>query len=443
MSAVLLIAIKEVKQRILNRSFILMLFLVPTMILSMVYFLVKAADEGKKNVHVLIADPGNILQGVISSKDASNVNYSFVSDYLEIEEFKIGKRFQEYDVLLEVNEKVLNNKKVFVFHRDFLSNNIQGSIRYTFERRVEEVLISEFSDLSIDEFRQLKQPLNVDFRSIDNPTNSSSNKAGWVGYFFGMVIMLVTLFYGLSILRGIAREKADRVVEVVVSIVRPYQLMLGKVIGIGTAAIIQIGFWVLFVFLGLYALQDILFSDFFIDASLTASQVSEGANEILQSEFNRIRNNEMIHLIYDRIDLALMLPFFFVFFLATYLFYGALFSLIGAAMGSEGDGQIFILPTVFLVLFTIIAGYFMLNNPESQLFVYGQFIPFTLPMFVMIKLSMGYAVGSGYLIWISLLIMIFSIILMLWIAGRIFKVSLLSYGHRLTLRGLFKWFLSK
>ncbi len=79
-------------------------------------------------------------------------------------------------------------------------------------------------------------------------------------------------------------------------------------------------------------------------------------------------------------------------------------------------GNSFILPTVFLVLFTIIAGYFMLNNPESQLFVYGQFIPFILPMFVMIQLSMGYAVGSGYLIWISLFIMIFSIILMLWIA---------------------------
>jgi ABC-2 type transport system permease protein len=219
MSGIMLIAIKEIKQRILNRSFILMLLLVPMMILSMVYFLVKASDEGKKNVQVLIADPGNILQGVISSKGSSNVNYSFVSDYLEIEEFKIGKRFQEYDVLLEVNEKVLNNKKVFVFHRDFLSNNIQSSIRYTFERRVEEVLISEFSDLSIDEFRQLKQPLNVDFRSIDNPTNSSSNKAGWVGYFFGVIIMLVTLFYGLSILRGIAREKAERVVEVVVSIV--------------------------------------------------------------------------------------------------------------------------------------------------------------------------------------------------------------------------------
>jgi ABC-2 type transport system permease protein len=443
MNAVVLIALKEIKQRMLNRSFLFMLFLVPLMIISMVYFLVKAADEGKKNVHVLIADPGDILQGVISSKESPNVNYSFVSDYLEIDEFKNGKRYQEFDVLLELNEKVLNNKKVFVFYRDYISSPIQGAIRYTFERRVEEVLISEFSDLSIDEFRQLKQPLNMDFRSIHNPTNSKANNAGWVGYFFGAIIMLVTLFYGLSILRGIAKEKAERVVEVVVSIVRPSQLMLGKIIGIGAAAIIQIGFWVLFVFTGLYALQDLLFSDFFIDQSLTGAQVSDGAGEILQSEFNRIRNNEMIHLIYDRINLSLLLPFFFLFFGVGYLFYGAFFSLIGAAMGSEGDGQLFILPMIFIVVFTLFAGYLSLSNPESDLANYAQFIPFTLPMFVMIKLSMGYAVGSGYLIWISLLIMIFSIILMLWIASRIFKVSLLSYGHRLSLRGLFKWFLSK
>lgn len=443
MNAVVLIALKEIKQRMLNRSYLFMLFLVPLMIISMVYFLVKASDEGKKNVHVLIADPGDILQGVISSKESPNVNYSFVSDYLEIDEFKNGKRYQEFDILLELNEKVLNNKKVFVFYRDYISSTIQGAIRYTFERRVEEVLISEFSDLSINEFRQLKQPLNVDFRSIHNPTNSKTNNAGWVGYFFGAIIMLVTLFYGLSILRGIAKEKAERVVEVVVSIVRPSQLMLGKIIGIGAAAIIQIGFWVLFVFTGLYALQDLLFSDFFIDQSLTGAQVSDGAGEILQSEFNRIRNNEMIHLIYDRINLSLLLPFFFLFFGVGYLFYGAFFSLIGAAMGSEGDGQLFILPMIFIVVFTLFAGYLSLSNPESDLANYAQFIPFTLPMFVMIKLSMGYAVGSGYLIWISLLIMIFSIILMLWIASRIFKVSLLSYGHRLSLRGLFKWFLSK
>ena len=120
MRSILLISWKEIRQRVFNRSFVLSLILGPVFILTCVYILVKAADEGKKNVHVLIADPGDILQGVISSKEDPNVQYSFVSDYLEIDEFAQGKPYQDFDALLEVNEKVLNNKKVFIFYRDYL-----------------------------------------------------------------------------------------------------------------------------------------------------------------------------------------------------------------------------------------------------------------------------------------------------------------------------------
>ena len=115
MKSILLISWKEIKQRVLNRSFVLSLILGPVFILTCVYLLVKAADEGKKNVHVLIADPGDILQGVISSKEDPNVRYSFVSDYLEIEEFSKGIPYQDFDALLEVNEKVLNKCENSVF----------------------------------------------------------------------------------------------------------------------------------------------------------------------------------------------------------------------------------------------------------------------------------------------------------------------------------------
>jgi ABC-2 type transport system permease protein len=268
MKSILLISWKEIKQRVLNRSFILSLILGPIFILTCVYLLVKAADEGKKNVHVLIADPGDILQGVISSKENPNVRYSFVSDYLGIDEFSLGKPYQSFDVLLEVNEKVLNNKKVFIFYRDYLSNRVQNSIRFTFERRIEEVLIEEFSDLTVDAFRQLKQPLNLDFRSIKNPTNSNEGEAGWVGYFFGSIIIFFTLFYGMSILRGVAREKANRVVEVMVSIVSPSQLMMGKIIGVGSAALLQLVVSLVLILCGLYFFQEFLFSDFFLNQSL-------------------------------------------------------------------------------------------------------------------------------------------------------------------------------
>ncbi len=439
MKSILLISWKEIKQRVLNRSFVLSLILGPVFVLTCVYLLVKAADEGKKNVHVLIADPGDILQGVISSKEDPNVRYSFVSDYLEIEEFSKGIPYQDFDALLEVNEKVLNNKKVFIFYREYLSNPVQHSIRFTFERRVEEVLIEEFSDLTVDDFRQLKQPLNLDFRSITNPTNSNEGEAGWVGYFFGAVIILFTLFYGMSILRGVAREKANRVVEVMVSIISPTQLMMGKIIGVGAAAILQLVFSFFLIFCGLYLFQEFLFSDFFLNQSLWGAQVSEGANELLQNEFQRVRNNEVIHLLYDRINLTLMLPFFFLFFLISYVFYGAFFSLIGAAMGSEGDGQVLILPLVLVLLFSLFAGYFMVLNPTSQFSSLCQFIPFIAPMAVMVKLSMGYAIGEGYLLWISFLILLLSSLLILWIAEKVFKSSLLSFGHRLSLKSLFRW----
>ncbi len=439
MRSVFLISWREIKQRILNRSFLLMLLLGPLLILSLFYFLVQAADEGKQQVNVLIADPGDLLEGIISSRENPTVHYSFISDYVTLTEFKSGKVYQDYDVLMEVNEKVLNNKKVFVFYRDYLSNTIQNSLRFTLERRIEEVIIEEFSDLTVESYRQMKQPLNIDFRNLENPTNSKMGDAGWVGYFFGTLIILFTLFYGMSILRGIAREKSNRVVEVLVSVVSPGQLMLGKIIGVGISALVQLLFWLLVISLGLWALQGVFFSDFFLSESFLGMHFSDGAHEALQTEFTRVRNNEMIHLIYDRVNLGLILPFFFLFFLSSYVFYGAFFSLIGAAMGSERDGQVFILPLVLLLIFTLIAGCFMVMNPDSEFTAICQYIPFTSSMAVMVHLAMGYAVGTGYLIWISLLILLFSTVIMLWLASKVFKRSLLAYGHQINLKSVFRW----
>ena len=113
-----------------------MLFVGPFLVLTLAYFLVKANDQGKKELTVLIADPGNIMEGVISSKDNASVNYYFVDGYLELDEFKLGKDYQRFDVLIEINEKVLNNKKVFVFYRDFLSSDVKNVIKFNTERRM-------------------------------------------------------------------------------------------------------------------------------------------------------------------------------------------------------------------------------------------------------------------------------------------------------------------
>lgn len=439
MSQSWIIAMRELRERVLNKSFLTMLFVGPFLVLTLAYFLVKANDQGKKELTVLIADPGNIMEGVISSKDNASVNYYFVDGYLELDEFKLGKDYQRFDVLIEINEKVLNNKKVFVFYRDFLSSDVKNVIKFNMERRMEEVLVHEFTNLSVDKFREIKQPLNMDFRNLDDPMGIESKTEGWAGLFFGFIIFLFILMFGMSILRGVTREKSNRIVEVLVSVVKPRQLMIGKMIGIALSAIFQLFIWFGVIGVGLWVFQNYIFTEFFISDEYINMQLNEGT-DILYGQFGGLHQNEMIDLIYERLNLLVILPVFFIIFIMAYFFYGAFFSLIAAGTGSESDGQQFSIPIIALLLFSLYAGYFSVIYPESDFSNICQFVPFTSPVVLMVKVCQGYPIGSGYLLVVSLLILFLSTLFMLYIASRIFRGGILEYGHTLSFRKIFNWF---
>ena len=439
MSQSWIIAMRELRERVLNKSFLTMLFVGPFLVLTLAYFLVKANDQGKKELTVLIADPGNIMEGVISSKDNASVNYYFVDGYLELDEFKLAKDYQRFDVLIEINEKVLNNKKVFVFYRDFLSSDVKNVIKFNMERRMEEVLVHEFTNLSVDKFREIKQPLNMDFRNLDDPMGIESKTEGWAGLFFGFIIFLFILMFGMSILRGVTREKSNRIVEVLVSVVKPRQLMIGKMIGIALSAIFQLFIWFGVIGVGLWVFQNYIFTEFFISDEYINMQLNEGT-DILYGQFGGLRQNEMIDLIYERLNLLVILPVFFIIFIMAYFFYGAFFSLIAAGTGSESDGQQFSIPIIALLLFSLYAGYFSVIYPESDFSNICQFVPFTSPVVLMVKVCQGYPIGSGYLLVVSLLILFLSTLFMLYIASRIFRGGILEYGHTLSFRKIFNWF---
>ena len=439
MSQSWIIAMRELRERVLNKSFLTMLFVGPFLVLTLAYFLVKANDQGKKELTVLIADPGNIMEGVISSKDNASVNYYFVDGYLELDEFKLAKDYQRFDVLIEINEKVLNNKKVFVFYRDFLSSDVKNVIKFNMERRMEEVLVHEFTNLSVDKFREIKQPLNMDFRNLDDPMGIESKTEGWAGLFFGFIIFLFILMFGMSILRGVTREKSNRIVEVLVSVVKPRQLMIGKMIGIALSAIFQLFIWFGVIGVGLWVFQNYIFTEFFISDEYINMQLNEGT-DILYGQFGGLHQNEMIDLIYERLNLLVILPVFFIIFIMAYFFYGAFFSLIAAGTGSESDGQQFSIPIIALLLFSLYAGYFSVIYPESDFSNICQFVPFTSPVVLMVKVCQGYPIGSGYLLVVSLLILFLSTLFMLYIASRIFRGGILEYGHTLSFRKIFNWF---
>ncbi len=436
-----LIALRELKERIGTRTFLVFSFLGPLVVLGLIYLLFSLGGNAKQHWNVLVADHGDLLQSKIMPGEDKAITYSFYNGVLTEDDFAHGKRFQEYDAFLEVNEKVLSNKIGFVFYREEPDVRMQTRIKFQIERRLEEILIEEYDKIPLEEYRKIKQPLQLTFADVYDPNNLASNLEGWVGFFYGIVIFIFIFLFGMTILRSVSVEKSNRIVEVLLATTSPKQLMLGKIIGIGLSAFIQFIFWVLIIGLGLYFMRETLFPDLLDASQMNVTELlKEGANQTYQeSQYAMKEYNEFVELVFDRIHFVNMTSFFIVFFLLGYLFYGAIFAAIGATSGSESDGQQFILPIIFLLFFALYAGYYSLYYPESPLTTFFHYFPFTSPVVVMVKLSMGYSAGEGYQIYLSMITLLLSSIVVLMIASRLYKNGILQFGHRVRLKHMIKW----
>jgi ABC-2 type transport system permease protein len=434
-----LIAKRELKERLSNSAFLWMLFIGPIVSLFLIYLLFKAGDEGKSTLRILIVDPVNLMDTKIVAQEGKTIEYYFTDKYIELQEFRDGKKYQEFDALMEVNEKILMNKKSFVFYRENPSPDLKMQLKFQLERRVEEVMIEQFTRLSVDEFRQIKQPLNVDFRNVYDPQNEASDMEGWVGFVFGAIIVLFVLLFGMTILRSTTREKSNRIVEVLLASVKPSQLMFGKITGIGISALIQIIGWIILISLGLFVFRQTIFPDLFDLSNWEGIQVTSDVQQQIIDSTPVGRYNQFIELIYERINFGYMLIHFIVLFVLAYFFYGAFFSAIGATAGTESDGQQFLFPILFILGFSLYAGYYAIILPDSIFTQWMQFIPITSPVVVMVKIAQGYPDGTYYFAIFSILILIVSTYIFLSIAGRLYKNGILQFGHQVRIRNLISW----
>lgn len=437
----LIIAIREWKARISSRSFILFSILGPLAVLGIIYLMFALGGQSKQHWEVLIADPSGIMENKIMAGEDKSVHYSFADGYIELEEFRDAKKYQKFDALLEINEKILSNKLAFVFYRENPSVRMQTRVQYQCERRLEEIMVKEFTDLSLLDFRKIKQPLSVNFRNVYDPHDEASDLRGWVGFIYGILIFAFIFLFGMTILRSVSREKSNRIVEVLLASVSARQLMSGKLLGIGLSAMIQFCIWLLIIGTGLYLMREMVFPDMLDPANMNVGDLAvEAGNKSYEEQyFASVEYNRFIDLVYNRIHFLNMTGFFLAFFVGAYMFYGSLFAGIGATMGSESDGQQFILPLIFLLCFALFAGYHYMYYPESDLSQVLHYLPFTSPVVVMVKLAQGYEPGHAYEIWMSLLTLFISAFIMLQIAARLYKNGILQFGHRVRLKHVLKW----
>lgn len=429
----ILIAKREVAERFNNRFYKWLMILGPLLILGLVYLFLSNTTSSKENWKVLIMDKEEIFQTKLSANSPQHLSIDFINTFLSYEDFANDEQYQKYDLAVSINEKIISNKHVIISYRVRPPLSVQRELSYLIERRMEEIMVEEFTDLSLAEFRDIKQSLSFSLKDTYDPKNEQSTTAGWVGFGFGILIIFFVFMFGMTILRSVAREKTNRIVEVMLSSVKARQLLTGKILGIGFSALIQFAAWVAIIGFGLYIYRLTLFPDIFsggfvADNAMNMELSGEG---LTQSPF--------VELIYQQIQYLNMLVFFLLFFIGGYLFYSSFFAMIGASMGSESDGQQFVIPLTLLLLGAILSGYYTVYYPGSTLSEWLGFIPFTSPMTMMVRLANGFEVGTAWQLFLSLILLFLSAVIMLIIASRIYKNGLLHFNHRLRLRMLMKW----
>jgi ABC-2 type transport system permease protein len=428
---------REVRERLKTTSFWALALLGPIVLMIFTFLLFHFGENQKPKWRILVVDPAMIMDNRITLDKNTPFEFDFLNSYLEIDDFIKGKRYQKYDGFLEVNEKTMTNKAAYFFYKEKPSLKIQTRLHYILEKRLEEVYVKELTSISLSKYREIKQPINLGFRNVYDPLNKKSDLNSWVGWLFGTLILFFILIFGMAILRSVTLEKSNRIVEVLLATIQPKQLMLGKIIGIGVTALIQLAIWILIISVGMFVLKE----QFFQTLNDQALSGSLGTNSELQQAFgysNWTTYNQFVELVYQRINFSVMIPFFCFILVLGYLFYGTFFASLGAMMGTESDGQQFVIFIMAILFIAFMSGYLAINFPNSMLVKSLAYIPFTSPVVIMVKISQGYDTTELYQLFLSIGILLLSIFIGLIIAGNIYKKGILRFGNRLKLIDFFR-----
>jgi len=266
-----------------------------------------------------------------------------------------------------------------------------------------------------------------------------------VGLVASIMIYMFIFMFGAQVMRGVIEEKTNRIIEVIVSSVKPFQLMMGKIIGVALVGLTQFLLWIVFTFIIITAVQTAFPQQFKkapVEQAKIAGQSVALPNETAVATPNSINadtGNEQLNEVFEAfssINLPVMIMAFLFYFLFGYLLYGALFAAIGAAVDNETDTQQFMLPVTVPLILSIVVAQTVIQNPESPLAFWLSMIPLTSPVIMMVRIPFGVPTWE---IALSVGFLILGFLAATWLAAKIYRTGILMYGKKSNYRELWKW----
>jgi ABC-2 type transport system permease protein len=431
-SPILLIIEREFITRVRKKTFLVITIIAPVLFaaLMIVPGVLASLPADHKNI-VVLDEPALLLPEV--------GNDQFALDYLNPKEFDLALakdylRDSDKDALLYIPagegwDPDFIKRNILLYGKEDIGMELQGFIENRIEDKInQQKLLKQGVDPEV--VNQAKTQVNIKSFTLgeedgQDETSATPLKMG-LGYIAGMMIYFFIFFYSVQVMRGVIEEKTSRIVEVIISSVRPYQLMLGKILGIGLVGVVQFLIWII-----LSSLIYVVVSQF-VYPEIFAQQSISGPNGADLSVLETTGIFDMV----SSINFPLVLGGFVFYFFGGYFLYSALFAALGSAIDQEADSQQFMLPVTAPMIIAIITAMNVIQEPNGQLAFWMSMIPLTSPITMMIRLPFGIPLWEVAL---SGAILVASFFAVVGIAGKIYRVGILMYGKKVTWKELYKW----
>lgn len=438
MSKINLIIQREYTTRVMKKSFILLTFLTPILMVGMISLIVYLGSiKDEKIKKIIVVDRSDLYKNVLKN----NESYEFQFSDQTVDDLKTKKeKKSEFAALLYIAKDLSIDSTAAVLYSDKQVNlELKTYVSGLLNSYIEDQKLASYNIPNLKEMVE-KSNTKIELKTIKwsedgKDKEGSAELAIIIGMFTAFIIYMFIVIYGAQVMSGVVQEKTNRIVEVIISSVKPFELMMGKIIGIAMVGLTQFFMWILLTAVILFGLSTVFAKDLDASSLQNMQELSQKTTQAMPTQAIPAEFQEFITAL-NGLDYIQIISLFIVYFLAGYLLYASLFAAVGSAVDNETDTNQFTMPIMIPIIFAIYAGIFAAENPDGPLAFWCSMVPFTSPIVMMVRLPFGV---PAWQLLLSISILILSFIGSTWVASKIYRTGILMYGKKVTWKEMMKW----
>ncbi len=396
----------------------------------------------RQNIEVI--DESYLFKGLIPEKAFIHFDYPEVT----FEQAQEGFYDTDYDAILYIPHNILEGGKTLkLFYKKQLGIATEEYVDNTISKMMNDVLLTKNKvDLSIIREAAEHSKIIVITEELESTGKSKKTNTGLymaIGLGGGILIYMFIFLYGVQVMRGVMEEKTNRIVEVILSSVKPFQLMMGKIIGVALVGLTQFLLWVILT-TTLYGVASVtILKNVEMKQIQQNEEVVKVGADLNYTKMKKIQEPNIISKVFDdfkNVDILTITFCFLFYFLAGYLMYAALFAAVGSAVDNEADTQQFMVPITIPLVLSFLVAQNVIQDPQSTMAFWFSIVPLTSPIVMMVRLPFGVPFWEVAL---SMSLLVVGFVFTTWLAARIYRTGILLYGKKVTWRELGKWLFYK